>query len=117
MGFERLASILQGKMSNYDTDVFTPLFDEIQKVSGQSKPYTGKIGEEDKGTIDMAYRVVADHVRTYHFGADGAVPDALGRGYVLEKSVTTCSVVRPAFPGCSQRLCVQNCPETLRCFG
>ena len=42
-------------MSNYDTDVFTPLFDEIQKVSGQSKPYTGKIGDEDKGTIDMAY--------------------------------------------------------------
>ena len=38
-------------------------FDEIQKVSGQSKPYTGKIGDEDVGTMDMAYRVVADRVK------------------------------------------------------
>ena len=73
-------------MSNYDTDVFTPLFDEIQKVSGQAKAYSGKIGDEDVDTIDMAYRVVADHVRTLSFAiADGAVPDALGRGYVLRR--------------------------------
>ena len=84
MGFERLASILQGKMSNYDTDVFTPLFAEIQSKIKDLAPYGGKIGE--KAQIDTAYRVVADHVRTLSFAiADGAVPDKLGRGYVLRR--------------------------------
>jgi len=86
MGFERLASILQGKLSNYDTDVFTPLFEEIRKVSGMAAAYAGRIGDADVDTVDMAYRVVADHVRTLSFAiADGAVPDALGRGYVLRR--------------------------------
>ncbi len=82
MGFERIVRVLQGKQSNYDTDVFTPLFDAIQKATG-AKPYGGGEGTMEDHT-DIAYRVLADHIRCLTFAlTDGAVPSNEKRGYVL----------------------------------
>lgn len=85
LGFERLVSVLQDKLSNYDTDVFTPLFDRIQEITG-ARPYSGNFGDDDKDGIDTAYRVVADHVRTLTFAiSDGGIPNNEGRGYVVRR--------------------------------
>ncbi len=85
MGLERLISCLQDKFSNYDTDIFSPIFDKIQELTG-ARPYSGKIGSDDTDGLDMAYRVIADHVRTLTFAiADGGVPSNEGRGYVLRR--------------------------------
>ncbi|KAM8861122.1 alanine--tRNA ligase, cytoplasmic [Synchiropus picturatus] len=85
MGLERLVSVLQNKMSNYDTDLFMPYFDAIQKGTG-ARPYTGKVGAEDADGVDMAYRVLADHARTITIAlSDGGRPDNTGRGYVLRR--------------------------------
>jgi len=78
MGFERLCMVLQGKQSNYDTDVFTPLIREIETIT--RKEY-GKTEE-----IDIAIRVVADHVRAVSFAiADGQLPSNTGAGYVIRR--------------------------------
>ncbi|MEM6853357.1 MAG: alanine--tRNA ligase, partial [Planctomycetota bacterium] len=82
MGFERIVRVLQGKVSNYDTDVFTPLFAAIQGVTG-AQPYDG---EDDSlsNPIDIAYRVIADHIRTLTFAlTDGAHCGNKGRNAVL----------------------------------
>ncbi|KAF3930094.1 hypothetical protein ABW19_dt0205856 [Dactylella cylindrospora] len=85
MGFERLVSILQNKSSNYDTDIFRPLFDRIQEVTGAA-PYQGRFGSDDTRGVDTAYRVVADHVRTCTIAiSDGVVPTNVGRGYVIRR--------------------------------
>lgn len=85
MGYERLVSVLQDRRSNYDTDVFSPLFAKIQELTG-ARPYAGQLGADDKDGIDTAYRVIADHVRTLTIAiSDGGVPDKDGRGYVLRR--------------------------------
>lgn len=85
LGLERLVSVIQNKKANYDTDLFIPLFDAIQKGTGV-RPYSGKVGAEDVDGIDMAYRVLADHARTLTIAlSDGGYPDNTGRGYVLRR--------------------------------
>ncbi len=77
MGFERICAVLQGKTSNYDTDVFLPIIEAISRATG--RPYTA---EADR----IAMRVIADHIRMLSFAiADGALPGNDGRGYVLRR--------------------------------
>ena len=77
MGFERICAVLQGKKSNYDTDVFMPIINAIAKASG--RPYEGEAAQ-------VAMRVIADHIRMLSFAiADGALPGNDGRGYVLRR--------------------------------
>ena len=78
MGFERLCMVLQGKKSNYDTDVFIPLISEIENITDT------KYGESEK--TDRAIRVIADHIRTVYFSiADGQLPSNNGAGYVIRR--------------------------------
>ena len=78
MGFERLTRVIQKKESNYDTDIFKPIIDEIEKVSGIS------YGSDEKS--DIAIRVIADHIRAVSFCiADGQIPSNTGAGYVVRR--------------------------------
>lgn len=80
MGFERLCMALQGKSSNYDTDVFTPLIAKLEEITG--KKYEGKMQDEK----DIAIRVIVDHIRAVSFAiADGQLPANNGAGYVIRR--------------------------------
>ncbi|KAK5898602.1 hypothetical protein CesoFtcFv8_008163 [Champsocephalus esox] len=85
MGLERLVSVLQGTLSTYNTDLFTPLLEEIHQRSAVP-PYRGRTGAADGDRTDMAYRVVADHVRTLSVCvADGVHPGMSGAELVLRR--------------------------------
>jgi alanyl-tRNA synthetase len=101
MGFERVTAIIQGTknltdfsstISNYETDIFRPIFDQLEKLSG--KKYASKLPEKDsqhstlnsQQAVDIAFRVIADHIRALSFAiADGIIPSNEGRGYVLRR--------------------------------
>jgi len=86
MGFERLVRVLQGKQSNYDTDVFMPLINKIEELSNHR--YNTKEEEKHKKQqlVNIAMRVVADHIRTISFSiADGQLPGNTGAGYVIRR--------------------------------
>ncbi|MFL5787004.1 MAG: alanine--tRNA ligase, partial [Flavisolibacter sp.] len=79
MGFERLVRVIQNKHSNYDTDIFSPLIDEIKKIT--QKDYKGNDSKND-----IAIRVNADHIRAISFTiADGQLPSNTGSGYVIRR--------------------------------
>ena len=79
MGFERLVMAIQGKKSNYDTDVFSPLLDKLSSLSG--KKYTA--GDDPES---VAFRVIVDHVRAVAFSiCDGQLPSNTGAGYVIRR--------------------------------
>ncbi len=79
MGFERLVRILQQKNSNYDTDIFMPIIEAIEKVAALT--YEGTDSKKD-----IAFRVIADHIRTITFTiADGQLPSNTGAGYVIRR--------------------------------
>lgn len=78
MGFERLAMVLQGKTSNYDTDIFLPLIQDLEKICGK------RYGDAE--ATDIAFRVIVDHLRAVSFViADGQLPTNSGAGYVVRR--------------------------------
>lgn len=98
MGFERVAGIIQGtknfsdfknaRISNYESDVFTPIFKAIETISGKKYTSTLPTDQAPAETVsaDIAFRVIADHLRTLSFSiADGIIPSNEGRGYVLRR--------------------------------
>src|SRR5713101_1814882 len=99
MGFERATAVIQGTknftdfsgtISNYETDIFRPIFDELENLSGKKYgstiPKHGSAGENEQEKIDIAFRVIADHIGALSFAiADGIIPSNEGRGYVLRR--------------------------------
>ena len=85
MGFERLCMVLQGKQSNYDTDVFTPLIHKVEEIT-KTKYTNGIKVTPEQEQINVAIRVIADHIRAVAFAiADGQLPSNNGAGYVIRR--------------------------------
>lgn len=84
MGFERLCMVLQGEQSNYDTDVFGPLIEKVAALTNST--YTKNNASEQEEKVNIAIRVVVDHVRAVAFAiADGQLPSNNGAGYVIRR--------------------------------
>src|SRR5205823_1530714 len=113
MGFERITAVLQGKTSNYDTDVFTPLFGAIQEIT-RAPEYTGKL----ESLRDMAYRVIADHIRALTFAlSDGAKPGNTGRDYVLRRILRRAERYGRQYLGTSQPFLCQLVQTVVQVMG
>ncbi|GFS86735.1 alanine--tRNA ligase, cytoplasmic [Nephila pilipes] len=116
MGLERLTAVLQGTRSNYDTDLFIPLFQAIES-NFKVRPYLGKTGADDIDGLDTAYRILADHSRMFSIAiADGMFPDSFDAGHVLRKIIRraayTANRVMKTRPGVLSSL-VPHVAETL----
>ena len=90
MGFERLVRVLQNKQSNYDTDVFIPTIETIEKLTGKNYNRLSEVspggGDLEGAKQDIAFRVIADHIRAIAFSiADGQLPSNTGAGYVIRR--------------------------------
>ncbi|MEE9404055.1 MAG: alanine--tRNA ligase [Algisphaera sp.] len=118
MGFERIVRVLQGVNSNYDTDVFGPLFDAIQKAT-QARAYTpGGDAAALADPINVAYRVIADHIRTLTFAlADGAHCGSDGRSYVLRRILRRAVRYGRQTLGVSEPFFYQLVPAVVANFG
>ncbi|HEY8389320.1 MAG TPA: alanine--tRNA ligase [Parasegetibacter sp.] len=85
MGFERLVRVLQGKQSNYDTDIFSGTIEETEKITGKKYNAAAKPDDEE-WKQSVAFRVIADHIRAICFTiADGQLPSNTGAGYVIRR--------------------------------
>ncbi|HLP10386.1 MAG TPA: alanine--tRNA ligase [Flavobacteriales bacterium] len=85
MGFERLCMAIQGKKSNYDTDVFSPLLEKLEQISGL-RYKADNVGHKQQEDINIAMRVCSDHIRAISFSiCDGQLPSNTGAGYVIRR--------------------------------
>ena len=110
LGFERLVRVLQGKQSNYDTDVFMPLIDALAKLS--NKTY-GK-----KEQTDIAFRVIADHIRAISFTiADGQLPASNGAGYVIRRILRRAVRYGYTYLGFNEAFLTKLIPVLIEQFG
>ncbi|MCQ2183900.1 MAG: alanine--tRNA ligase [Bacteroidales bacterium] len=111
MGFERLCAVLQGKNSNYDTDVFSGMIAKIGELSGH------KYGAES-ADIDVAMRVVADHIRTISFSiADGQLPSNVKAGYVIRRILRRGVRYAYTFLGVNEPLLCRLVPQLVADMG
>ncbi|MDE0721945.1 MAG: alanine--tRNA ligase, partial [Flavobacteriales bacterium] len=111
MGFERLAMAIQGKKSNYDTDIFSPLLDKLSLLSG--KEYTA--GEDHES---VAFRVVADHVRAVSFSiCDGQLPSNTGAGYVIRRILRRAIRYGYSFLGFNKPFIFELVPDLIKSLG
>lgn len=111
MGLERLVRVLQGKQSNYDTDLFTGLIDKVASITG--KTYHNTDSKED-----VAFRVIADHIRAIAFTiADGQLPSNTGAGYVIRRILRRAVRYYFSYLEYKQPLLTQLIPQLVSQYG